>query len=170
MIEGARSRSIPLTNGSGSRSGRPKNLWIRFRNTGLFTLSPIENGSKFLSSSLLASLHALIFSSGKVTSSHWAVFFWSDGTCSRTWQTFGWEDRAKNSQIVNIYSCLLPVLYLLIILCSNCLTDSGRGGWWRGSHCETFPQASYQGTRVHGSALFFKAGSGSAQKVKFQKL
>jgi hypothetical protein len=36
---------------------------------------PIKNGSKLLSSSLLATLHALIFSSGKVTSSHWAVFF-----------------------------------------------------------------------------------------------
>ncbi len=32
MIEG--SGSIPLTNGSGSR--RPKNMWIRIRNTGFF--------------------------------------------------------------------------------------------------------------------------------------
>ena len=32
MIEGAGSGSIPLTNGSGSR--RPKNIWIRIRNTG----------------------------------------------------------------------------------------------------------------------------------------
>ncbi len=36
MIKGSRSRagsgSIPLTNGSGS--GRPKNMWIRIRNTG----------------------------------------------------------------------------------------------------------------------------------------
>ncbi len=33
MIEG--SGSIPLTSGSGSGSGRPKNMWIRIRNTGL---------------------------------------------------------------------------------------------------------------------------------------
>jgi hypothetical protein len=39
MIEGsgsgsrAGSGSIPLTNGSGSGSGRPKNTWIRIRNT-----------------------------------------------------------------------------------------------------------------------------------------
>jgi hypothetical protein len=32
MIEG--SGSIPLTSGSGS--GRPKNMWIRIRNTGLY--------------------------------------------------------------------------------------------------------------------------------------
>jgi hypothetical protein len=31
MIEGSGSGSIPLTNGSGS--GRPKNMWIRIRNT-----------------------------------------------------------------------------------------------------------------------------------------
>jgi hypothetical protein len=31
MIEG--SGSIPLTNGSGSRSRMPKNMWIRIRNT-----------------------------------------------------------------------------------------------------------------------------------------
>ncbi len=39
MIEGSRSGSIPLTNGSGSGSRRPKNMWIRWiririRNTG----------------------------------------------------------------------------------------------------------------------------------------
>jgi hypothetical protein len=38
MIEGSGSRagsgSIPLTSGSGSGSGRPKNTWIRIRNTG----------------------------------------------------------------------------------------------------------------------------------------
>jgi hypothetical protein len=38
MIEGsgsvAGSGSIPLTNGSGSGSRRPKNRWIRIRNTG----------------------------------------------------------------------------------------------------------------------------------------
>ncbi len=38
MIEGSRSGSgsIPLTNGSGSGSRRPKNLWIRIRNTAQF--------------------------------------------------------------------------------------------------------------------------------------
>jgi hypothetical protein len=33
MIEGSGSVSIPLTNGSGCR--RPKNMWIRIRNTGI---------------------------------------------------------------------------------------------------------------------------------------
>ncbi len=31
---GSGSRSIPLTDGSGSRSRRPKNMWLRIRNTG----------------------------------------------------------------------------------------------------------------------------------------
>jgi hypothetical protein len=35
MMEG--SGSIPLTSGSGSGSGRPKNMWIRIRNTDLHT-------------------------------------------------------------------------------------------------------------------------------------
>ncbi len=34
MIEGSGSGSIPLTSGSGSGSSRPKNMWIRIRNTG----------------------------------------------------------------------------------------------------------------------------------------
>ncbi len=34
MIEGSGARSIPLTDGSGSGSWRPKNTWIRIRNTG----------------------------------------------------------------------------------------------------------------------------------------
>jgi hypothetical protein len=34
MVE--ESGSIPLTSGSGSGTGRPKNRWIRIRNTGLF--------------------------------------------------------------------------------------------------------------------------------------
>ncbi len=42
MIEGSGSESIPLTNGSGSGSRGPKNMWIRWiriRNTGLFSES-----------------------------------------------------------------------------------------------------------------------------------
>ncbi len=42
MLEGSRSGSIPLTNGSGSR--RPKNMWIpwiRIRNTAVKTTPPI---------------------------------------------------------------------------------------------------------------------------------
>ncbi len=35
MTEGSGSGSIPLTDGSGSGSRRPKNMWIRIRNTGL---------------------------------------------------------------------------------------------------------------------------------------
>ncbi len=33
MIEGSGSGTIPLTSGSGSGSGKPKNMWIRIRNT-----------------------------------------------------------------------------------------------------------------------------------------
>ncbi len=39
MMEGSRSGSVPLTNGSGSR--RPENLQIRIRNTGFGTASGI---------------------------------------------------------------------------------------------------------------------------------
>jgi hypothetical protein len=44
MIEGSESRagsgSIPLTNGSGS--GRPKNTWIRIRNTFIYTVEDVK--------------------------------------------------------------------------------------------------------------------------------
>jgi hypothetical protein len=35
LIEGSGSGSIPLTSGSGSGSWRPKNMWVRIRNTGV---------------------------------------------------------------------------------------------------------------------------------------
>jgi hypothetical protein len=48
MIEGSRSGPIPLT--SGSESGRPKNTWIRIRNTALDTMGYIRFPSKGLDS------------------------------------------------------------------------------------------------------------------------
>jgi hypothetical protein len=48
MIEGSRSGSIPLTNGSGTGPGRPKIMWIRIRirirNTWLATESVLSRG------------------------------------------------------------------------------------------------------------------------------
>ncbi len=48
MIEGSRSGtgswSIPLTGGSGSGSGRPKNMLIRIRNTAVYPIHMIFNG------------------------------------------------------------------------------------------------------------------------------
>jgi hypothetical protein len=41
MTEGSGSESIALTNGSGS--GRPKNMWIRIRNTGMEDSEEMED-------------------------------------------------------------------------------------------------------------------------------
>ncbi len=48
MIEGSGSGSIPLTSGSGS--GRPKNMWIRIRNAGIYSFFPSFCHAKFISS------------------------------------------------------------------------------------------------------------------------
>ncbi len=44
MIAGSESGSIPLINGSESRSGRPKNIRIRIRNTVFSVCMAIEYG------------------------------------------------------------------------------------------------------------------------------
>ncbi len=57
MIEGSGSGSIPLTNGSGSGSMRPKNMWIRIRNTAFGWLArPSGSRSSSLSSRPLNTL------------------------------------------------------------------------------------------------------------------
>jgi hypothetical protein len=115
--------------------------WIRIRNTG-FLQFLMENGSKFLSSSLLPSLHALIFSSGKVSSSFFKVTELADGrgkhlvgkterkTAKLLTLTVAYYSTCYLFYVLTVQliqdeddSCLL--FYLLLILCSNCSTDSG---------------------------------------------
>ncbi len=90
MMEGSGSGSIPLTNGSGSGSRRPKNMWIRIRNTDLKKInSPPKPSSRRrrgpasvrLSRELSASLwnrtsiSARAFTTGSSPTVTWAALF-----------------------------------------------------------------------------------------------
>jgi hypothetical protein len=98
VIEGSRSRAgsgsgyIPLTDGSGSGSRRPKNMWIRFRNTGF------ENHFKMHTLSISSVLMIIcIFNTPYIVIiiSHWKKFCVFPLLCTleSCWKNCGWKNK-----------------------------------------------------------------------------
>jgi hypothetical protein len=91
-------------------------LWIRIRNTGLLTLSQLKMVLNFFSSSLLSSLHALIFSAGKVSSSHWAVFFEGTEPADRRGKHLVGKIERKTAKLSTLTVAYKSSCYLFYVL------------------------------------------------------